>query len=190
MNNDLFHGNLVRLKAADPQVIAEALARWSRDSEYWRLLASEPSRPFSVKATKDWLEKELYKDPPGFYMFLIYTLDGDQLIGEIGFDAIALPHAETFVGIGLGEREYWGKGYGTDAMRILLRYAFTELNLHRISLTAFEYNPRAIQSYVKASFVEEGRLRGYLHRAGRRYDLIFMGILRTEWEKKNGFSGT
>ncbi len=59
----------------------------------------------------------------------------------------------------------------------------TELNLHRVTLDAFEYNPRALRSYQKAGFVEEGRLRGALHRDGRRRDMIFMGILRQEWQE-------
>ena len=87
------------------------------------------------------------------------------------------------MGIGIGERDCWGKGYGTDAMRVVLRFAFVELNLHRVGLNVFEYNPRAIRSYEKAGFVEEGRLRGFLHRNNRRWDLIFMGILRDEWER-------
>ncbi len=87
------------------------------------------------------------------------------------------------MGIGLGERKYWSKGYGTDAMRIILRYAFTELNLHRVSLDTFEYNPRAIRSYEKAGFKIEGRVRQLLNREGRRWDVIYMGILREEWEK-------
>ena len=186
MNNDLFRGKLVRLSMDEPEVVAEAFARWTRDSEYWRLLAAEPSRPNSVKATREWVEKELYKDPPDFHMFTIHHLEDDRLIGELGLDDVKLPHGESFVGIGLGEREYWGKGYGSDAMQILLRYAFTELNLERVSLDVFEYNPRAIASYLKVGFVEEGRLRRFLHRDGRRWDLIFMGILREEWLLRYG----
>ena len=86
-------------------------------------------------------------------------------------------------GIGLGERNYWGNGYGTDAMQIMLRYAFRELNLHRVSLDVFEYNPRALHSYEKAGFQIEGRRRKMVQRDGRRYDMIFMGILREAWEK-------
>ncbi|MBN2550917.1 MAG: GNAT family N-acetyltransferase [Anaerolineales bacterium] len=177
----LFQGELVRLTAADPQTTAEAFSRWSRDSEYWRLLASDPCLPHSVKAIKQWLEKDQEKDPLPYTMFLIHTLEDDRLIGDIGLEGYLGSHGDTFVGIGLGEREYWGKGYGTDAMRIILRYAFFELNLERVSLDVFEYNPRAIRSYERAGFKHEGRLRGYLNRGGKRYDLIFMGILRAEW---------
>ena len=67
-------------------------------------------------------------------------------------------------------------------MRVILRFAFTELNLHRVSLTVFDYNQRAIRSYEKAGFRMEGRQRGFLKREGQRWDLIYMGILRSEWE--------
>ena len=181
LNHNLLQGELVRLVAADPQTTAEAFSRWLRDSEYWRLLASDPAMPCSVKAIKQALEKDQEKDPPPYTMFLIRTLEDDRLIGDIGLEGYLGSHSDTFVGIGLGEREYWGKGYGTDAMRIILRYAFYELNLQRVSLDVFEYNPRAIRSYEKAGFKHEGRVREYLNRGGRRYDLIFMGILRDEW---------
>jgi RimJ/RimL family protein N-acetyltransferase len=91
-------------------------------------------------------------------------------------------HGDSFVGISIGEREFWDKGYGTDAMRVLLRYAFSELNLHRVSLTVFEYNPRAIRSYETAGYKVEGRERKFLKRGGKRWDMLYMGILRQEWQ--------
>ena len=183
MNKDLFQGKLVRLKAIDPETMAEAFSRWSQDSEYWRLMSSEPSRPISFLSTREWLEGELFKDPPGFIMFAIHTLEDDRLIGEIGFEDVELPYGENFLEIGLGGRENWGKGYGSDAVRLILRYAFTELNLQRVSLEVSEYNPRAVHVYTKAGFIEEGRLRSSELRGGRRTDLIYMGILREEWER-------
>lgn len=178
---ELLRGKMVQLKTSDPQTIAESFSRWSRDSEYSRLLDSNAARPRSVKAVKEWIEKSLEKDPPDFFMFTIHTLDDDRLIGEIGLDGILWNHGESFVGIGLGEHEYWGKGYGTEAMRLILRFGFDELNLYRISLSVFEYNLRAIRSYEKAGFVHEGRHPGMLHRDGKRYAILHMGILRDEW---------
>ena len=107
----------------------------------------------------------------------------ERIIGGIGLDAIYWTHRDAFVGIGIGDKEDWGKGYGTDAMRILLRYAFTELNLRRVTLDVFEYNPRGIRSYEKAGFVIEGRVREAVMREGRRWDMVYMGILREEWLK-------
>ena len=181
--NTLFHGELVRLVAPNPETDAEVMARWSRDSEYSRLLDADPARLWSAGQIKTHMEKEWEKDSRNDFFFLIRTLADDRLIGLVGLDGIRWTHGDAWVGIGLGEREYWGKGYGTDAMQVILRYAFTELNLHRVSLNVFEYNSRAIGSYEKVGFTIEGRVRRFLHRDGQRWDLIFMGILREEWER-------
>lgn len=181
MNEELFTGKLVRLRPVDPESMAQAYGRWSQDSLYWRLMSGEPAHPMPPKTTREWLEGELFKDPPGFCMFAIHTLADDRLIGEIGFEEDGLPPGEVFVAVGIGDREDWGKGYGTEAMRLALGYAFTELNLRRVSLTVFEQNARAIRSYQKAGFIEEGCQRGCEQRAGQRYNLVFMGILRQEW---------
>jgi RimJ/RimL family protein N-acetyltransferase len=184
MDTDLFSGELVRLVAPDPERAAEGFYSWAQDPEYQRLLDNNPARMGSLKKFKEWIEKDtVEKEPNEFIFFMLRTLAEDRLIGFVGLDGIRWSHGDSYVGIGLGEREYWGKGYGTDAMRLVLRYAFDELNLHRVSLAVFEYNPRAIRSYEKAGFVVEGRSRQFLNRDGRRWDLIYMGILREEWEK-------
>jgi RimJ/RimL family protein N-acetyltransferase len=119
------------------------------------------------------------------YNFSIRTLVEDKLIGEIGLEVVSWPGRDAFVGLGIGETDYWSKGYGTDVMNVLLRYAFTEINLRRVTLTVFEYNPRAIRSYEKAGFRHEGRTRKELLREGKRYDTLWMGILREEWLEWN-----
>jgi len=182
--NTLFQGELVRLVAASAEKDAELLARWSHDSEYARQLDSDPARPQSVKRAKEDIQKWMENESPDSFGFMIRTLADDRLIGFIGLDGIRWTHGDTFVGIGIGDPEYRGNGYGTDAMRVILHYAFTELNLHRVSLDVFEYNPRAIRSYEKAGFVVEGRQRQALNRDGRRWDVIYMGILREEWERQ------
>ena len=185
MSNNLFQGELVRFVAAEPQLAAGLFAKWGRDSEFVRLLDTDPARLLSVDKYKEWFEKDLVEQQKNDELFfLIRTLEEDLTIGLIGLDGIQWVHGDAWVGIGLGEREYWGKGYGTDAMRILLRYAFEELNLHRLSLSVFEYNSRAIRSYEKVGFVIEGRVRQFLNRDGRRYDMIFMGILLDEWKER------
>jgi RimJ/RimL family protein N-acetyltransferase len=180
---NIFRGELVRLSGDDPQTVAEAFSRWNRDSEYARLLDDEPPKLYSVKSFKAWLERKFDQDDEFRYFFTIRTLEGDQLIGFIGLFGIQWNHGSAWVGIGLGERDYWGKGYGTDAMRLILRYAFRELNLYRLNLDVFAYNPRAIRSYEKAGFKIEGREPKSVLRDGQRYDMILMGILREEWEK-------
>jgi RimJ/RimL family protein N-acetyltransferase len=184
---DLFRGELVRLTAEEPQALAAAFTRWHRDSEFNRLLDFDPVHMWSEKKTKEDFEKDMDVNPPKEYFFQVSELAEDKLIGFVGlFPNWA--HGNAWVGIGIGERDYWGKGYGTDAMRLALRFAFMELNLHRVTLDVFEYNPRAIRSYEKAGFREEGRRRKMLLRNGKRWDEIEMGILREEWLKRNGYS--
>lgn len=183
--NDVFTGKLVRLSAFDPEEMSKAWSRWNRNSEYFRLLNSSGRAIQSPKAGLKWMEEEVAELSPASYFFGIRTLADDRLIGELALDVINWSGRDAFVGLGIGETEYWGKGCGTDVMNVLLRFAFTEVNLRRVSLTVFEYNPRAIRSYEKAGFCPEGRVRKVLNKEGRRWDVLFMGILREEWMEKN-----
>jgi RimJ/RimL family protein N-acetyltransferase len=183
----IFQGELVYLIPPDPETDAGLFARWMRDSEFVRLMDADPAKLMSIEKHKQWLEKDLLEEQRNDELFfMIRTRKEKKTIGLIGLDGIRWVHGEAWIGIGLGEREHWGKGYGTDAMLVIQRYAFDELNLHRLSLTVFEYNQRAIRSYEKAGFIVEGRARKFLNREGRRYDMIFMGILRDEWERMVG----
>ncbi|MBV6395254.1 MAG: hypothetical protein HFACDABA_00829 [Anaerolineales bacterium] len=183
---DMFRGDIVRLAAVNPEEASRHYSRWGRDSFRNRLLDSEPAILFSDKAIRGWIEKDLDKE--NYFAFAIRTLAEDRLVGEVGLGYARWNRHEAFVGIGIGDREDWNKGYGTDAMRLVLRFAFLELALQRVSLSVFEYNPRAIRSYEKAGFRQEGRVRGALNREGRRWDEIFMGVLRSEWLEQNGAS--
>jgi len=182
---DLFKGKLVRLAGIDPEEVSKSFAQWNRDSEYMRLLDAEPPRLHSTKAIKEWLEKEFEK-ATDMYWFAIRALEDDRLLGDLTLSVINWGSRDAFVGIGIGEREFWGKGYGTDAMHLILHYAFTELNLRRVTLNVFEFNQRAIRSYEKVGFRLEGRQRQYIQREGRRWDILYMGILREEWMEENG----
>ncbi|MGE5378746.1 MAG: GNAT family N-acetyltransferase [Bacteroidota bacterium] len=177
---ELFFGELVRLAMEEPDAIARAEVHWQRDSEFVRL-AGGGLNLFSEKKIKDWTEKRIEKDPqPERYGFNILTLADDRLVGFLGM-GLELVHGEVWVGIGIGERENWNKGYGTDAMKLCLRYAFWELGAQRVSLGLHEYNPRALRSYEKAGFRLEGRTRKDILREGKRTDTLWMGILREEW---------
>jgi RimJ/RimL family protein N-acetyltransferase len=183
--NDIFTGKLVRLSAYDPEEMSKAYSRWNRNSEYQRLLSSSAIPLQSPAATSKWMEEEMGKVSPASYFFSIRTLTDDLLIGELNLDVVDWSGRDAFVGLGIGETEYWSKGYGTEAMNILLRFAFAEINLRRMTLTVFEYNPRAIRSYEKAGFQREGRLRKILNKEGKRWDMLYMGILREEWLEQN-----
>lgn len=178
---DLFRGELVRLTAEDPEVRAKIEVHWQRDSEYRRMIDAEPAMVVSEKWLKGWFEKRNEEGfSPNRYVFSARTLAEDKLIGFFGM-WIDLVHSEAWIGIGIGEREFWSRGYGTDMMRLALQYAFTELNVHRVSLGLMDYNLRALRSYEKAGFRLEGRTRGDVQRAGRRNDSLWMGILREDW---------
>jgi len=186
--NDLLRGQFVRLAAQDAEEAGDCYARWARDEAFSRMLESDPlvllsTKAHRAKAARDWPE-----DDPANIMFVVRTLEDDQLIGFANLDFIQWSHGDTYMGIGIGEREFRGKGYGRDALNILLRYAFMELNLRRVTLTVFEYNEQAIRMYQQAGFRLEGRHRQVLHREGRRWDMLEMGILREEWMENYGYN--
>jgi RimJ/RimL family protein N-acetyltransferase len=185
MTDELFRGNLVRLTAEEPDAMAKAMPVWNLDSEYYRMLDGSPQILWSEKKVKEWLEKDLDRDPAQDLFFGMRTLAEDKLIGFMSLFDLAWNQGEAIVAIAIGERAYWNKGYGTDAMRVMLRYVFDELNLRRLTLIVFEHNPRGLRSYQKAGFVVEGRIRGAMLREGRRWDWFYMGILREEWEARN-----
>jgi len=177
---DIFRGELVRLAVESPETMAKSLSRWNRDSEFLRLAESDPAQMWSERKYKEWMEQRMEKDGDDNFRFSIRTLGDDQLIGDVSIHPQWV-NADAWVGIALGERETWGKGYGADAMRLILQYGFIELNLRRISLALHSYNERALKSYEKAGFKMEGAIRHDTLREGRRTDGVFMGILREEW---------
>jgi RimJ/RimL family protein N-acetyltransferase len=181
-SGNLFTGDLVRLAALDPDRDLETVARWFGDTEFARLLDSDPARPRTARQEKQDLEKRLERE--NGFNFAIRTLADDRLIGFVSLWTGTWTNGEGWVGIGLGERDFWGKGYGSDAMRLIVRYAFHELNLARVSLEAFGYNRRAIRAYEKVGFQLEGVQRQCTRRDGQLWDAVGMGILRTDWENR------
>jgi RimJ/RimL family protein N-acetyltransferase len=186
MDNDIFHGQLTSLSAVDPDEFGTLYAKWSRDSEFLRLFDSDAPVPRDAKRTQDWLRAESEKARPGNFDFVIRRRDNAQIIGVTALTHASSPHRNAWFAIGLGERELWGRGYGSDAMQLILGFGFRDLNLHRVNLNTFQNNPRAIRAYEKFGFVHEGRVRGALRRDGQRGDIIFMGLLRAEWENRHG----
>jgi RimJ/RimL family protein N-acetyltransferase len=178
----LFQGSLLRLTAANPDSDAdvEALRRWSRDSEYLRLQNGDPAFPRSVARAKEILSGA--QDHDGA-TFILRSLDDDRALGFVGL-WVNWPHRDAWLGIGIGDRADWSKGYGTEALRLALRYAFTELNLHRVSLTVLEGNARAVRAYEKAGFVLEGQAHQYSRYDGQWLGEVFMGVLKEDWERR------
>ncbi len=182
---DILTGSLVRLASLDAEELGKAYERWKRDSEFMRLLDAHTDGMYSAKKMQDLFEKILEDDPQAHHYFSIRSLEDNRLLGDINLDVTDWGTRDAFVGIGIGEPADRGKGYGTDAMNIILRFAFTEVNLRRVTLSVFEYNPRAIRSYEKAGFQHEGCIRGTILRDGKRWDVFYMGILRDDWMEKH-----
>jgi len=178
---DLFRGELVRLTSEEPELRAKHEVRWQRDTEFHRLADSDPAELTSEKKLKEWFDKNAEGGfKPERHAFSIHALDDDKLIGFLVL-WVNLIYGEVWVGIGIGERDYWGKGYGTDAMKLGVQFAFMELGVQRVSLGLHEYNARALKSYEKVGFKFEGRTRWDVLREGKRTDTLWMGVLRDEW---------
>ncbi|MCC7209608.1 MAG: GNAT family N-acetyltransferase [Anaerolineae bacterium] len=178
-NTDLLAGRLVRLAAPSEDEKA-AFARWSADPEYMRHLDDDPVRPMAAEQ----FNLPRREGAPNNVEFRIRTLADDKLIGFVALFNIKWSNGSAVLAIGIGEPDYRGKGYGSDALALAVGYAFRELNLHRVGLSVISYNARAIRTYEKVGFVREGMRREAIHRDGRRYDEVLMGILRTEWEQR------
>jgi len=176
---DLFRGELVRLAAATEEDAA-AFARWSEDAEYLRGLDTDYARPRSVAEMARQLERS--PDDRGSVEFRIRTLADDRLIGFVVLHSIEWNNRTANLAIGIGEAEYRGRGYGADALRLVLGYAFNELNMERVGLDVNDNNEQAIRAYEKVGFRREGAMRHALLRDGQWHDRVIMGILYTEWE--------
>ena len=175
---EIMKGKLVKLSSLDLGKDTQIMENWYQDTEFLRLMDSEPAVPRRMQQLKEWYEKS-YSNR---YEFIVRLIKTNEAIGFIGFGGIDWAARDAWMGIGLGLRKNWGKGYGTEALLLLLRYGFEQLNLNRISLSVFSNNPRAIRSYEKVGFKVEGRLREVIYRDGQRYDEIFMRIFKEEWK--------
>ncbi|NLF03082.1 MAG: GNAT family N-acetyltransferase [Anaerolineales bacterium] len=178
---NLLRGALVRLAALRTEDIP-IIARWSEDTSYMRLGDTNAALPQTVEQTT--AEFAQCNNERHAITFGIRRLTDDALIGTVGFYEIEWSNGVAELGIGIGEPENWNQGYGTEALALVLRFAFQELNFHRVTLTVLAYNARAIAVYEHAGFVHEGTYREYGLRDSQRYDLLLYGLLRREWLAK------
>jgi len=155
------------------------IARWHQDAGFARMFDANPAAPKTSGALEPWLEG--YARSNTGYLFGVRLLDSDELLGFIELDSILWPHRHTWLSIAIGDAANQGKGYGAEALGLALQFAFQELNLHRVQLTVFSYNQRAIALYEKLGFRREGVFREHIERDGARYDMYLYGMLRPEW---------
>jgi len=167
----VIYGEKVRLRAIERDDIPRFL-RWLNDPEVRRYLAMY--LPLSRAQEERWFERQLQDQRS--QVFAIETTEGEH-IGNIGLHDINWKDRCAELGIFIGEKNFWGQGYGTDAIRTLLRLAFEEMGLNRISLRVYDFNHRAIRCYQKCGFQQEGRLRQAHFAGGRYHDVLIMGAL-------------
>lgn len=174
----LFIGQRVRLCAPRPEDSTE-MALWTEDGEYLRQVDTDFARPRTSAQAGEQIPFNL---PHNAVYFHIRSLAEDQLIGFIVLHSIEWNNGCGTVSLGIGRPEWRGKGYGTEALRLVLNYAFYELNLYRVGLDVIGDNLQAIRAYEKVGFRHEGALRGAVHRDGVRVDRLYMGILAEEYK--------
>lgn len=164
-----FEGRLVRLRAVEHDDLPRINELFWEPGVTQQLLVVWPE---SVSGTREWWEKRRAAGEPHF---AIETLSG-ELVGACDLARVEGRARTAILGIWIGQ-PFWDKGYGTDAVRTLCRFAFREMNLQRIELGVLETNPRGKRAYEKVGFNEEGRLRRALFVGGRHVDMIVMGLL-------------
>lgn len=182
MNYNLFEGKNIILTAWH-EGDEKTAAKWQLDAEYMRNLDSDIAMPRTEAQIKESSE-EMSKSKNDIEFFIRLKETG-ELIGFVALDGIEWNNARSSLAIGIGDKKHRGKGYGREAMELILQFAFTELNLHRVELNYFNYNENAGRLYESVGFKYEGAKRDFVHRDGRYYDLILMSLLRHEWEERN-----
>jgi RimJ/RimL family protein N-acetyltransferase len=172
----MLKGDRVTLRALRRDDV-EQMRQSANDVEL-ELLGGDPPRPQSVEVIQAWYDEKIAKDNKDSVNFAIEA-DG-KYIGFCGLWRFDLTAQTCELGIGIGDRDYWGRGYGREAIGLLLDYAFRLRNQRRVWLTTSSDNERALRCYRACGFVEEGRLRAHLWSGGRYVDQVIMGILREE----------
>ncbi|MBN2146411.1 MAG: GNAT family N-acetyltransferase [Anaerolineales bacterium] len=184
IDQSLYDGKLIRLGPIDHENDATVEARWWQTPEYLRMLGPDPAYPLSAAQLKkryEAIEKEMEEDKNLFY-FTIRSLEDDRLVGFARLYWIEWTHGNGNVQLGIGDPADRRKGYGSETLRLLLRFAFRELNLFRLSAQVPEYNQAALRLFEKAGFVTEVRRRQALQRYGRTWDIIHLGLMQEEWK--------
>lgn len=177
----MIRGEKVDLVAVSMKYL-EQYMRWLNDPVVVDMLG-DSKFPYSLQQEREWVEAQIAAKED-HRTFTVLTKKGEP-IGNIGFNSINYQSRRAVVGIVMGEKSFWDKGYGTDAMRTLLRFGFMELGLDKIELGVHSKNKRAIACYEKCGFRLEGVERNNDFYNGRYIDGHRMGILKEEWLRQS-----
>lgn len=158
--------------------------KWFNDPEVTQYLGGY--LPMTEMAEAKWIEELATTRAKTDAVFVIEAIEDDSTkpIGNCGLHKINPKDQTAGFGIAIGEKDYWEKGYGTEATQLLIDYGFRRLNLHRICSSTIEFNKRSIKLHKKIGFQKEGRLRKARFENGQFWDEITFGLLREEWEEK------
>lgn len=157
-----------------------AIRSWVNDSEITKYLSNVFLYPHTQTQTENFLNSNL--EGRGDYKgFIIAHKDTQEYIGQLDLIKIDWINRKGLIGIVIGNKESLGKGYGTEALRLVLDLAFNKLNLHKMELEVRAFNERAIKCYKKCGFIEEGRIREDFYADGEYTDTIYMGVLKEEY---------
>lgn len=174
----MLKGPRVELKAVNREDLPR-IYEFNNDLETELLSGGDPPIPRPLLYWENKFDQQA-KEKPDDLWFGIWA-DG-KLIGHAGLGDFNRTALNCELGITIGDKDYWGKGYGREAIRLLLNYAFRILNQQRVWLTVYANNERAVRSYRASGFVEEGRQRRQEWSNGQYVDLVYMAVLREEWE--------
>lgn len=178
---ELLRGEHVRLAAIE-RADAATIATWTQDGEYLRLYDADTALPQTAEQVMARIEAAQKSEIE--VIFGLRRTSDDVLVGLAGLDGISWRNHVAGLHLALG-RDYWDQGLGSEAVGLLVRYAFDELNLYRLQLTVFDYNLRALAVYRKHGFLQEGVFREFVERDGRRHDMFLMGLLAPEWRRRS-----
>lgn len=180
----MIFGKRIRLRAIERADLPRFVA-WLNDPEVRRYLLQ--LTPLSIVEEEQWYESML-KRPMAEHPLVIEinAPEGWLPVGDIGLNSIDWVNRQAEVGIFIGEKRFWSQGYGTEAMRLMVKHGFNNLGLNRIFLRVYENNARGIHAYENAGFQHEGRLRQALYFEGKFIDELVMSVLRSEWQEDEG----
>lgn len=174
----MLRGRQVQLRPVEKGDL-DLLLSWINDPEVMRWLV--PHFPFTRAQEEEWLNRIVTSERDR--VFIIETLDAKP-IGEIGLHGIDSRNRTAEMGISIFEKDYWGRGHGSDAIRTLLTFAFDWMNFHLVYLRCHEDNVRAKRAYEKCGFVEEGFLRSREFRNGRYTGGYVMSVIAEEFRER------
>ena len=167
-------GQKVTLRPLEKEDV-EKISIWANDPEVTRFLSM--TMPLTGGQEEGWIES-LSKDDRN--IVLAIEVDGEH-IGNMGIHGIDWVHRTATTGAMIGEKDYWGKGYGTDAKMILLDYAFNTLGLRKICSSVYEFNKRSLQYNLHCGYKVEGRKKKQLFTKGKYWDEIVLGLFKKDW---------